>query len=62
MKQQLDRVETKLDKLHEALHTHALHTAQRVTKLETAQKGVITLITLFFTTIIGIMVKMYQTI
>ena len=57
MKERFDSIDSKLDKIAEALVTMKVEHHGRITKIETTQKGVIALCVALITTALGALAK-----
>jgi tetrahydromethanopterin S-methyltransferase subunit G len=57
MEQRFDRIDDKLDSIEEKLSNLAMEHQQRITKLETTQKGVIALCMALLTTALAALAK-----
>jgi hypothetical protein len=59
MDHRFDKIEEKLDTIRSELHKVAVDHSERLIKLETTQKGFISVLTLLFTAVLGVIVNLF---
>lgn len=60
MENRINKIDEKLDNIIATLNNVNLNHSNRITKLETAQKGIISVAAAFLTAIVGIVVRIFS--